>query len=88
LRPVKESDANNYSAINSSKTAILESLEPKISDLKKETSQSFEKLSVEINAKIDTALQAQEQRQIDLINEVKAKFAKIIEEIKTPLTLD
>jgi hypothetical protein len=85
---VKESDINNYNAITSAKTAVLESLEPKVADLKTETTQFLQKLSAEVNSKIDTALQAQEQRHTDLINEVKEKFGKIIEEIKSPLTLD
>jgi hypothetical protein len=82
---VKESDINNYNAITSAKTAVLESLEPKVADLKTETIQFLQKLSSEVNSKIDTA---QEQRHSDLINEVKEKFEKIIEEIKSPLTLD
>jgi hypothetical protein len=85
---VKESDINNYNAITSAKTAVLESLEPKVADLKTETTQFLQKLSTEVNSKIDTALQSQEQRHADLINEVKEKFGKIIEEIKSPLTLD
>lgn len=85
---VKESDINNYNAITAAKTAVLESLEPKVANLKAETTQSLQKLSTEINSKFDSALQTQEQRHIDLINEVKEKFGKIIEEIKSPLTLD
>ena len=95
----KESDVNNYNAIESAKKAILESLEPKMNELKtetlsslaslkSETNQYIQKLSTDINAKIDTALQAQEKQQTELINEVKNKFSKIIEEIKSPLTLD
>ena len=85
---VKESNINNYNAITFAKTAVLESLEPKVTDLKAETTQHLQKLSTEFNSKIDAALQAQEQRHTDLINEVKEKFGKIIEEIKSPLTLD
>jgi len=85
---VKESDINNYNAITSAKTAVLESLEPKVADLKTETTQFLQKLSTEVNSKIDIALQSQEQRHADLVNEVKEKFGKIIEEIKSPLTLD
>jgi uncharacterized membrane protein len=85
---VKESGINNYNTITSAKTAVLESLEPKVEDLKTETIQFLQKLSIEVNLKIDTALQSQEQRNTDLINEVKEKFGKIIEEIKSPLTLD
>ena len=66
----------------------MESLEPKVNDLKAQTTQHLQKLSAEINSKIDAALQAQEQRHTDLINEVKEKFGKIIDEIKSPLTLD
>lgn len=88
ITKAKESDVNNYNAITSAKSAVLESLEPKVIDLKAETTQHLQKLSTELNSKIDAALQAQEQRQTDLINEVKEKFGKIIEEIKSPLTLD
>lgn len=88
VNKVKESDIDNYKAITSAKTAVLESLEPKVADLKTETTQYLQKLSTEVNSKIDAALQAQEQRQTDLINEVKEKFGKIIDEIKSPLNLD
>lgn len=95
----KESDVNNYNAIEAAKKAVLESLEPKMNELKTETQSSLEtlksetnqhlqKLSTDINSKVDTALQAQEKQQTELINEVKNKFSKIIEEIKSPLTLD
>ncbi len=85
---VKECDTNSHNAITSAKNTILESLEPKVVDLKTETAQYLQKLSTEVNSKIDAALQAQEQRHTDLINEVKEKFGKIIDEIKSPLTLD
>ena len=95
----KESDVNNYNAIEAAKKAVLESLEPKMNELKTETQSSLEtlksetnqhlqKLSTDISSKVDTALQAQEKQQTELINEVKNKFSKIIEEIKSPLTLD
>ncbi len=88
VNKVKESDNDNYKAITSAKTAVLESLEPKVADLKTETTQYLQRLSIEVNSKIDAALQAQEQRQTDLINEVKEKFGKIIDEIKSPLNID
>lgn len=99
ITKAKESDVNTYNAIEAAKKAVLESLESKMNDLKIETQSSFEtlknethqysqKLSTDINSKVDTALQAQEKQQTELINEVKNKFSKIIEEIKSPLTLD
>lgn len=99
ITKAKESDVNNYNAIESAKEAVLESLEPKMNELKtetqtslislkSETNQYLQKLSTDINSKVDTALQAQEKQQTELINEVKNKFSKIIEEIKSPLTLD
>ncbi len=66
----------------------MESLEPKMNELKTETTLYLQKLTTDINSKVDTALQAQEKQQTELINEVKNKFSKIIEEIKSPLTLD
>ncbi len=88
LSKAKESDVNNFNAIESGKKAILESLEPKISELKIEINQYFQKLSTDINSKVDTALQTQEKQQTGLISEVQNKFNKIIEEIKSPLNLD
>lgn len=99
ITKAEESDINNYNAIEAAKKTVLESLEPKMNELKTETKSSLEtlksetnqhlqKLSTDINSKVDTALQAQEKQQAELINEVKNKFSKIIEEIKSPLTLD
>ena len=99
ITKAKESDVNNYNAVESAKRAVLESLEPKINELKtetqsslaalkSETNQYLQKISTDINSKVDTALQAQEKQQAELIDEVKTKFSKIIEEIKSPLTLD
>lgn len=99
ITKAKESDVNNYNAIQSAKKAVLESLEPKMNELntetqsslvtlKSETNQYLQKLSTDINSKIDLALLSQEKQQTELINEVKNKFSKIIEEIKSPLTLD
>ena len=88
ITKTKESDVNNYNAIESAKKAVLESLEPRINELKTETNLYLQKHSTDINSKVDTALQAQEKQQTELLNEVKNKFSKIIEEIKSPLTLD
>lgn len=88
ITKTKESDVNNYNAIESAKKAVLESLEPRINELKTEINLYLQKHSTDINSKVDTALQAQEKQQTELLNEVKNKFSKIIEEIKSPLTLD
>ena len=88
ITKAKESDVNNYNAIEAAKKSVLESLESKMNELKTETTLYLQKLTTDINSKVDTALQAQEKQQTELINEVKNKFSKIIEEIKSPLTLD
>lgn len=99
ITKANESDINNHSAIESAKKAVLQSLEPKMNELKTDTQSSIaslkdetihylQKLSSDINSKVDTALQTQEKYQTELINEVKTKFSKIIDEIKSPLTLD
>lgn len=99
IAKIKESNINNYNAIESVRKAILESLEPKINELKRENQSSLEslkgetnqyllKLSVDLNSKVDTALQVHEKQQNELIDEVNTKFGKIIDEIKRPLTID
>lgn len=99
ITKVKESDVNNYNAIESVKKTVLESLEHKMNELKIETQSSlgslkietseyFQRISDGINAKVDIALHTQERQQSELINEVKTKFSNIIEEIKSPLTID
>jgi hypothetical protein len=84
ITTAKESDLNNYNAIESAKKVVIESLEHKMN----ETNLHLQKNSSDINSKVDMALQAQEKQQSELINEVQTKFSKIIEEIKSPLTLD
>lgn len=99
IAKAKDSEVNNHNSIESAKKAVLDSLEPKmnqiktetqssLTSLKNETNQYLQKFITDVNLKVDTALQVQVKQQAELTNEVKNKFSKIIEEIKSPLTLD
>lgn len=84
----QESNVSNQNIVTTAKTSLFETLEPIIKNAALEINANLERLAADGNIKIESSLRAQEQRQHELSNEIKLKFDAVIDEIKTPLTID
>ena len=50
--------------------------------------QTINKTVIDINTKIEESMKLQEERQLDSLSKVEDKFQKVINEIKSPLSID